>query len=75
MWLNVRLGYSVNLKEEDMIIDGDASNSISGLLALATPFTYTPGASDTGMDVIAHAIGQLMGKSYAIDGVILNATD
>jgi HK97 family phage major capsid protein len=74
-WLNVRLGYSVSLKEEDVIINGDATNSIQGLLALATPFVYTPAASDQGMDVIAHAIGQLMGKGYAVDGVILNAAD
>jgi hypothetical protein len=27
------------------------------------------------MDMIAHAIGQLMGNGYAVDGVILNAAD
>jgi HK97 family phage major capsid protein len=74
-WLNVRLGYSVNLKEEDTIINGDATNSIQGLMQLATPFTYAPATGDTGMDVIAHAIGSLMGKGYAVDGLIVNADD
>jgi len=74
-WLNVRLGYSVNLKEEDIIINGDSANSIQGLLALATAASYTPVTGDTGMDVIAHAIGQLQGKGYAVDGVIVNAAD
>jgi hypothetical protein len=49
-WLNVRLGYSVNLKEEDTLINGDATNSISGLMQLATPYAYTPATGDTGMD-------------------------
>jgi HK97 family phage major capsid protein len=75
VWLNTRLGYSVNLKEEDVLINGDTPNSINGLMQLATAFTYTPAASDTGMDVLAHALGSLMGKGYAPDGIILNATD
>jgi hypothetical protein len=74
-WLDVRLGYSVALKEEDVLINGDAANSIQGLLGLATAFTYTPATTDQGMDVIAHAIGQLMGKGYAVDGIILNSVD
>jgi HK97 family phage major capsid protein len=74
-WLDVRLGYSVNLKEEDVIINGDAGNNIQGLMALATPFTYTPATSDTGMDVIAQAAGALMAKGYAVDGLILSAAD
>lgn len=74
-WLSVRLGYSVNLKEEDMLINGDATNSISGLMQLAPAFVYTPATGDTGMDVIAHAIGNLTGKGYVVDGVILNADD
>jgi HK97 family phage major capsid protein len=75
VWLNVRLTYSVNLKEEDVLINGDSANGIPGLLQLATPFTYTPLATDQQMDAIAHAIGALMGKGYAPDGVILNAAD
>jgi HK97 family phage major capsid protein len=74
-WLNVRLGYSVSLKEEDVIINGDAANGIQGLAQLATPFAYVPAAGDTAMDVLGHAIGALMGKGYAVDGVILNAAD
>ncbi len=74
-WLNTRLGYSVNLKEEDVIINGDAANSVQGLSALASPFTYTPATSDNGMDVLARAAGALMGKGYSVDGVLLNAQD
>jgi hypothetical protein len=74
-WLNVRLGYSVNLKEEDTIINGDSANGISGLMQLATPFAYAPATGDTGMDVIAHAAGALMAKGYAVDGLILSASD
>jgi Phage capsid family len=74
-WLNIRLAYSVNLKEEETIINGDATNAIQGLSQLATPFVYAPAAGDTGMDVIARAIGQLMGQGYAVDGLILNAAD
>jgi hypothetical protein len=74
-WLNIRLGYSVNLQEENVIINGDATNSISGLMQLATAFAYTPATGDTGMDVLAHAIGQLMGQGYAVDGIVLNSAD
>jgi HK97 family phage major capsid protein len=73
-WLNVRLGYSVNLKEEDVIINGDATNGISGLMQLATA-APAPVAGDQGMDTLARCIGQLMGQGYAPDGVILNAAD
>jgi HK97 family phage major capsid protein len=55
-WLNVRLGYSVNLKEEDVIINGGTANSISGLMQLATVFTYRPATGDTGIDAIAHTV-------------------
>jgi HK97 family phage major capsid protein len=37
--------------------------------------SFTPVAGDTGMDVIAHAIGQLMGAGFPVDGVILNSAD
>jgi HK97 family phage major capsid protein len=74
-WLNIRLSYSVNLKEEDVLINGDTTNNIQGLMQLATPFAYTPLATDQQMDVIAHSIGALMGKGYSPDGVILNAAD
>jgi HK97 family phage major capsid protein len=74
-WLNVRLGYSVNLKEEDVIINGDSANSIQGLMQLATPYTVAPATGDTGMDTIARAAGALMSKGYAVDGLIVNADD
>jgi HK97 family phage major capsid protein len=73
--LNVRLGYSVNLKEEDTLINGDSANGIQGLMQLASPFSYTPATGDTGMDVIAQAAGALMAKGYAVDGLILSASD
>jgi Phage capsid family len=74
-WLNLRLAYSVNLKEEDVLVNGDPANAIQGLSQLATPFAYVPAAGDTGMDVVARAIGNLMGKGYSVDGLILNADD
>ncbi len=74
-WLDVRLGYSCSLKEEDVFINGDATNNINGLMQLATPFTYTPVTGDQGMDIIARAIGQLLGQGYQPDGLILNSAD
>jgi HK97 family phage major capsid protein len=73
-WLNIRLGYSVNLKEEDTLINGDSANSIQGLMQLATA-APAPVAGDQGTDTIARSIGALMGLGYAPDGVILNTAD
>jgi HK97 family phage major capsid protein len=36
-WLDIPLSYSCNLKEEDMLVNGDSANSIQGLVQLATP--------------------------------------
>ncbi len=60
--------YSCSLKEEDVFINGDATNNIIGLMQLATPLTYTPVTGDQGMDIIARAIGQLLGQGYQPDG-------
>jgi hypothetical protein len=76
-WLDGRLSYAVSLKEEGVILNGDATASpaIQGLMNLAPTFSYTPATGDTGMDVIAHAIGTLMGAGYPVDGVVLNAAN
>jgi HK97 family phage major capsid protein len=74
-WLDGRLRYAVGLKEEGTILNGDVGNSISGLLQLATPFTYVPQTGDTAMDVIGQAAGALMGQGYAVDGLVLNSAD
>jgi HK97 family phage major capsid protein len=76
-WLDGRLTYAVSLKEESVILNGDATATpaIQGLMNVAPAFSYTPATGDTGMDVIAHAIGQLMGAGYPVDGVVLNSAD
>jgi HK97 family phage major capsid protein len=76
-WLDSRLTYAVSLKEESVILNGDATATpaIQGLMNVAPVFSYTPATGDTGMDVIAHAIGQLMGAGYPVDGVVLNSAD
>jgi HK97 family phage major capsid protein len=74
-WLDVRLSYSCNLREESVFLNGDATSNTQGLLQVAPAFSYTPTASDNGMDVVARAIGQLMAQGYAVDGVVLNPND
>jgi HK97 family phage major capsid protein len=76
-WLDGRLINSVGLKEEGMILNGDATATppISGLMNVAPAFSYTPSGTDQGMDVIARAAGQLMGAGYPVDGVVLNSAD
>jgi HK97 family phage major capsid protein len=75
LWLDNRLLYSCSLKEEDVILNGDAGNAITGLMGHATAFAYVPATGDTGMDVIGHAIGKLMGQGYQPDGLVLSADD
>jgi HK97 family phage major capsid protein len=75
VWLDTRLLYAVLLKQEDVILNGDVTNSISGLMQLATAFAYTPLTTDNAMDVIANAAGALMAQGYSVDGVVMNAND
>jgi HK97 family phage major capsid protein len=75
VWLDTRLLYAVLLKQEDVLLNGDAANSISGLMQLATAFAYTPATGDNAMDVVAHAAGALMAQGYSVDGVVMNAND
>jgi hypothetical protein len=75
IWLDTRLLYAVLLQQENVLLNGDAPNSIQGLLQLATPFTYTPAATDNYMDVVAQAMGQLMAQGFQVDGVVMNAAD
>ena len=74
-WLSLRLSYSVALKEENVILNGDATNGIQGLMQLATPYAVAPLSTDNAMDTIARAAGALMAKGYAVDGVVMNADD
>jgi HK97 family phage major capsid protein len=76
-WLDGRLNYAVSLKEESVLLNGDATATppIQGLMNVAPAFAYTPLATDNGMDILAHAIGQLMGAGYPVDGVVLNSAD
>jgi HK97 family phage major capsid protein len=76
-WLDGRFTYSVGLKEESVILNGDATATpaIQGLMNVAPAFSYTPTGTDQGMDVIARAAGQLMGAGYPVDGVVLNSVD
>jgi HK97 family phage major capsid protein len=76
-WLDGRLSYAVALKEEAVIVGGDATAvpPVNGLLQIAPTFVYTPSGTDQGMDVIARAAGQLWGAGYPVDGVILNSAD
>ena len=67
--------HALQMQYEDVFINGDVPNNINGLMQLATPFTYTPVTGDTGMDVVARAIGQLLGQGYQPDGLILNSAD
>ncbi len=73
-WLSSRLSYSVSLKEEDLIVNGDGAG-VQGLMQLATPYTVAPLSTDNSMDVIARAAGALMAKGYAVDGVVMNSDD
>jgi HK97 family phage major capsid protein len=76
-WLDGRLIYAVSLKEESVILNGDAAATppIQGLMNAAPAFGYAPSGTDQGMDVIARAAGQLMGAGYPVDGIVLNSAD
>jgi HK97 family phage major capsid protein len=77
LWLDQRLAYACSLKEEAVLLNGDATATppINGLMNVAPVFSYVPATGDQGMDVIGHAIGQLMGQGYQPDGIVLNSTD
>jgi HK97 family phage major capsid protein len=76
-WLDAGVSYACTLKEEAVILNGDATATpaIQGLMQVAPAFAYTPATGDQGMDVIGHAIGQLMGAGYPVDGIVLNSVD
>jgi HK97 family phage major capsid protein len=73
--LDQRLSYSVSLKEESLLLNGDVPQAIQGLMDFATAFVYTPLTTDTGMDILARAAGALMKNGYVPDGVVLAADD
>jgi hypothetical protein len=63
----------VVLRHEQIIVAGHAPNGVQGLLDLAPTFTYTPPGTDTAMDAVASAIGQLQGAGYVPDLVIFES--
>jgi len=75
LWLDTRLLYAVLLKQEAVLLLGDATNGISGLLDVAPTFAYTPAPNDNPMDSVARAIGDLMSRGYTPDGVVMNPND
>jgi hypothetical protein len=75
IWLDTRLLYAVLLRQEAVLLLGDAANGIPGLLDVAPTFNYTPVASDNPMDIPARAIGDLMSRGYTPDGVVMNPAD
>jgi HK97 family phage major capsid protein len=74
-WLDQRLLFAVLLKQEDTLLNGDATNGISGLMQLATPYAVAPLPTDNPMDTVARAAGALMAQGYSVDGVVMSATD
>jgi hypothetical protein len=70
-WLDNRLVYSVSLEEENLILN-DATN---GLMTVAPTFSGVPVVGDNNADVVFRAIGDLMARGFAVDGVVLAAQD
>jgi len=76
LWLDRRLTSDVLLAEEKIFINGDTPNSVQGLLQVAPTFTVaSPPTSDNPADIVARALGQLMGLGYRPDFVLLNPAD
>jgi HK97 family phage major capsid protein len=78
-YINSRLLYLLKLKEENELLNGDGTGTnLSGLIANATTYdtSYTNVATDTFIDVIGHAIQQVLDNSnFEADAVIMNPTD
>jgi HK97 family phage major capsid protein len=79
LYLNQRLLYLLKLEEEIELLNGDGSgNNLSGLIANATAYdtSLTTVASDTFIDVLAHAIAQVQdGSDFEATGIVVNNLD
>jgi HK97 family phage major capsid protein len=75
LWLDQRMTSNVLLAEEKIFVNGDTPNAVQGLLQVAPVFSYTPPTSDNPADAIARAVGDLMGRGYRVDCIVLNSTD
>jgi HK97 family phage major capsid protein len=78
-YLNARLVYFLKLKEEDELLNGTGiGTDLSGLIANSTTFdtTMTTVATDTMIDVLAHAMAQvLQGSNFESTAIIVNNLD
>jgi HK97 family phage major capsid protein len=73
------LTYLLKLKEEDELLNGQATGTdLSGLVLNATTYdlSYTNTASDTFIDVCGHALQQVEDNSgFQADAIVLNNRD
>jgi HK97 family phage major capsid protein len=78
-YINARLIYFLKLKEEDQLLNGAGTGTnLNGLINQATAFdtNYTNVATDTYIDVVSHAIAQVLENSnFEADAVIMNTKD
>jgi HK97 family phage major capsid protein len=78
-YINARLIYFLKLKEEDELLNGAGTGTnLNGLINQATAFdtSYTNTATDTYIDVVGHAIAQVLENSnFEADAVIMNTKD
>jgi HK97 family phage major capsid protein len=78
-YINSRLLYMLKLKEESELLFGTGvTPELSGLVTNATAYdvSYTNTATDTFIDVIAHAITQVQENSdFEADGIVMNNLD
>jgi len=76
-FLRAELFDGIERKLESQIIDGDGLNGEIDGLGNSSNYTALSGAqtSDTSVDLIRRAIGQLQAAGYAPDAIVLNAAD
>ena len=76
-WLETQLIYGVELKEEAVLVNGDATAAVDGLLTVATapPAAFVPTGTPTIIDKIGGGIAALLAAGFAPDTVVMNAAD
>jgi len=75
--INGRLNFGLKLAEEQEILFGDGTaDHLMGLVPQATPYVYTGAVlNDTRIDVVRHAMLQVMLAYYPSTGIVMSPAD
>lgn len=72
-YIDGRLRYGVELKEETQIVAGTGSNqAISGMTASGNYTAFTPTSGETAVDSVNRAKYEILGADYVPTGILMN---